>query len=171
MNIPEVQNSLIELRNGLKEVIQLHNKYNKLMNENRKKMNECEDRKKQITAEIKRLEHIIEYEDAFDSVCGIEGYDTLSQSEVEAITTGMDKTNYSTYSTPAKEIPRWIDLERLVKEVIELKKDYPDWILISVRKSFQCDTLPPINHYKFTYRIPQGHEVSFGGLEFVSNNG
>lgn len=168
MDIPEVQNTIITLQDEFKEMIRECKKYNKLMNDNRRKMDECENRKKEISTEIKRLEHIIEHEDAFDFASKMEGYDTLSQSELEAIIIGMDKKNYSTStSNSTNQIPRWIDLERLIREVIEFKKDYPNWVLISIQKSFQYDTFPPKNNYKFTYQIPQGYRVSFGGVEFI----
>ena len=82
------------------------------------------------------------------------------------------KTNYRDMEIVKirnEDIPRYIDLERLVKEVIEFKKIYPGWVLDRIQKSGQYDTLPPQSFYKFTYKSPQGHYMSHGGIELLSS--
>jgi hypothetical protein len=41
-------------------------------------------------------------------------------------------------------------------------------VLESVKKTGQYDTLPPKSFYKFTYKTPLGHPMSFGRLEILS---
>jgi hypothetical protein len=103
----------------------------------------------------------VETENMFEEVKDVEGFVTLSQSELVAISNGMDKTDYRQYG----KYPRWFDLERLVKHVIQFKKHYPGWVLDRVNKSGQYDTLPPQSFYKFTYNTPLGHYMSYGGIE------
>ena len=70
----------------------------------------------------------------------------------------MNKTDYRKHG----DYPRFYDLETLIKHVIEFKKQYPGWVLESVEKTGQYDTLPPQTFYKFTYKTPLGHYMSFG---------
>ena len=117
------------------------------------------------------MKEIIETENVFESVQNIEGFDTLLQEELVVISNGMDKTDYMKMdlvrARSKESIPRWIDLERLVKEVIGFKKLYPGWILQRLVSGGQYDTLPPQTFYKFTYKTPQGHFMTFGGIELI----
>jgi hypothetical protein len=148
-----------------------YTKIKKIYRETVIKMNFCESRKKELSKEIKKLAEIIEAENVFESVENIEGFDTLLQEELVAISNGMDKTDYSKMdlvrARSKESIPRWIDLERLVKEVIGFKKLYPGWILKRVERGGQYDTLPPQTFYEFTYKTPQGHFMTFGGLKLL----
>ena len=127
-------------------------------------MNFCESRKKELSKEIKKLEEIIEAENVFESVENMEGFDTLLQEELVAISNGMDKTDYRKNGN----YPRWYDLERLVNEVIVFKKLYPGWILESLARGGQYDTLPPQTFYRYTYKSPHGHYMSMGGIERIN---
>jgi hypothetical protein len=77
----------------------------------------------------------------------IADFDLLTGDEVLLITNKMDKTDYRKYG----DYPRWIDLEKICKEVIHVKKRYPSWILKDLEKSRQTNTMPPesIYYYKF----------------------
>ena len=122
-----------------------------------------------MSTNIKKLEDIIESEDVFETVRQIEGFDTLNQEELIIIKNGMNKVNYRKMDLVRNraELPRWIDLERLVKQVIEFKKTYPGWILERIAANGQYDSLPPQTFYKFTYKTPHGHYMSFGGIEVL----
>jgi hypothetical protein len=76
----------------------------------------------------------------------------------------MDKTDYRKNGN----YPRWYDLERLVNEVIVFKKLYPGWILESLARGGQYDTLPPQTFYRYTYKSPHGHYMSMGGIERIN---
>ena len=170
MNIEEAKNEIIRVRAELAQNDSEYKDYRKKYDEISKKMRLYESRKKDLSKEIKRLEEIIESEDIYANVLWIEGFETLTQSELLAISTGMDQTDYRekmrlVITRRNEEIPRWYDLERLVKEVIEFKKQYPDWILQKVQKAGQYDTLPPESFYRFTYKTPQGYYMSHGGIE------
>ena len=85
------------------------------------------------------------------------------QEELVAISNGMDKTDYRKHDN----YPRWYDLEKLVKEVIAFKKLYSGWILESLTRGGHYDTLPPQTFYRYTYKTPQGHYMSMGGIERI----
>lgn len=72
---------------------------------------------------------------------------SLSQIELDIIAYGMDKKDYRVYC----DCPRWYDLERIAKEVIEFKKLYPGWILERLDLDGQYDGLPPTTYYKYIY--------------------
>lgn len=169
MEIAESKNEIVRVRGELNQLDSEYNDFRKFYNEYAKKMRLQESRRKVLIKEIKKLEEIIESEDIYANVLWIEGFETLSQQELVAISTGMDKTDYikiDLVRASNKELPRYIDLERLVKEVIEFKRQYPGWILDRIQKTGQYDTLPPQSFYKFTYKTPQGHFMSHGGIEF-----
>ena len=48
------------------------------------------------------------------------------------------------------------------------KKLYPDWILESLTRGGQYDTLPPQTFYRYTYKTPHGHYMSMGGIERIN---
>jgi hypothetical protein len=78
----------------------------------------------------------------------IENFDLLHGDEVLLITNKMDKTDYRKYG----DYPRWIDLEKICKEVIQLKKRYPTWKLMDLEKSRQTTTLPPESFYYYKFK-------------------
>jgi hypothetical protein len=172
MEFAEAKTKIVELRAELAQNEAEYKEINKIYREIRIKANFCESRKKELSKEIKKLEEIIEAENVFESVENIEGFDTLLQVELVAISNGMDKTDYSKMdlvrARSNESIPRWYDLERLVKEVIAFKKLYPGWILESLARGGQYDTLPPQTFYRYTYKSPHGHYMTMGGIERLS---
>ncbi len=165
MEFAEAKTKVVELRAELIQVDAELKELNKIYIEHRKKVTLCENKKKDLSKEIKKLEDIIEAEDIYTNVLWIEGFETLSQHELVAITNGMNKTDYREYGS---RYPRWLDLERIVKEVIEFKKLYSGWILERLASGGQQDSLPPYTFYRYTYKTPQGHFMSFGGIEVLS---
>ena len=161
MNTEEAKTKIDELRAELAQNEAEYKKIHKSYRETAVKMNFCESRKKELSKEIKKLAEIIEAENVFESVENIEGFDTLLQSELVAISNGMDKTDYRKHGN----YPRWYDLERLVKEVIGFKKLYPGWILENLSSGFKYDTLPPQTSYGYTYKTPHGHYMKMCGIE------
>lgn len=172
MEFAEAKNEIIRVKAELAQVETELKELNKIYMEHRRKVNTFENKKKALSKEIKKLEEIIETENIFESVQGVEGFDSLLQEELVAISNGMDKTDYRKMdrarATSKVEIPRWWDLERLVKQVIEFKKLYPGWILERLSSDGQYDTLPPQTFYRYTYKTPQGHYMTFGGIEVLS---
>jgi hypothetical protein len=166
MEIAEAKTKIIELRAELAQNETEHKELKKIYVEHRKKVNLCENKQKELLKEIKKLEEIIETENIFETVENIEGFDTLLQEELVAISNGMDRTNYRKICKESN-YPRWYDLERLVKQVILFKKLYPGWILDSLAKRGQVDILPPETFYKYTFKTPQGHYWSMGGIEIL----
>jgi len=164
MEIAEAKNELIRISAELAEVETELKDLNKIYRENRIKINLCDSRRKDLSQQIKKLERIIDTENVFESVENIEGFDTLLQEELVAISNGMDKTDYRKFGN----YPRWHDLERLVKEVIAFKKLYPGWILESLARGGQYDTLPPETFYRYTYKTPHGHYMKMGGIELIN---
>jgi hypothetical protein len=60
----------------------------------------------------------------------------------------MDKTDYRNYG----DYPRWIDLDKICKEVIQMKKRYPNWVLMDLEKSRQINTVPPQSFYYYKFK-------------------
>jgi hypothetical protein len=171
MNTEEAKNEIIRVREEIVQIDTESQEIHKIYREICKKIRLCESRKNDLLKEIKKLEEIVESENVFETVKYVEGFDTLLQEELVAISNGMDKTDYSKMdlvrARSKESIPRWIDLERIVKSVIEFKKLYPGWILDSVARGGQYDTLPPQIFYKYTYKSPHGHYMTMGGIELI----
>jgi hypothetical protein len=55
----------------------------------------------------------------------------------------------------------------IITEVINFKKLYPGWILDSLKNVGRVDILPPETVYKYTFKTPQGHYWSMGGIESI----
>jgi hypothetical protein len=162
MEFTEAKNKIDKLRAELAQVEKEYDEIYMIYKETEKKKRLCESRKRDIKKEIKKLEDLVEQENVFETVKDVEGFETLSSSELNAISNGMDKTDYTMFG----KYPRWIDLERLVKYVIQFKKLYPGWILDRVIKLDQAETLlKSPTFYKFTYNTPLGHYMSSGGIE------
>jgi hypothetical protein len=165
MEFLEETNEIEKLTNESKEVNIDYMKYMKQYNELGRLIRSCTNRKNEIAKNIKHLEHIIESSTIFASVNTIDGFETLLKDELFAISNGIDKTDYRKYGA---NYPRWFDLERIVKDVIKCKTQYPGWILETISKKGQLYTLPPQSCYKFTYKTPQGDNMSCDGIEMVS---
>ena len=166
MEFLEEINEIKRLKNELNEVCIDYMKYKKQYNEIIRLMSSSTSRKQEIAIKISDLERIIESSTIFDSVNSIDGFETLLKNELLAISNGMDKTDYRKYET---NYPRWFDLERLVKNVIKCKTQYPGWILETISIKRQLHTCPPNTVYKFTYKTPQGDYMSCEGIEVVSS--
>ena len=78
----------------------------------------------------------------------IEGFHLIDVSELYIITKKMDKTDYRKHG----DFPRYKDLEKICKEVIEIKHRYPNWKLENMDN--MCKQLQgvPINRYKYEYK-------------------
>jgi hypothetical protein len=166
MDIAEAKTKLVELTAELAQNETEHKDLKKIYMEHRKKVNLCENKQKELLKEIEKLEKIIETENIFETVENIEGFDTLLQEELVAISNGMDRTNYRKICKESN-YPRFKDLERLVKQVILFKKLYPGWILDSLKNVGRVDILPPETVYKYTFKTPQGHYWSHSGIESI----
>ena len=161
----QAKNKIKELEDEIAQIKIEANKLRKEYKEIQKKIVLSDRQINQKNREIKELDRIIETENVFNSVHDIDGFDILDTNELIAISNGMDRTDYTKYGST---IPRWIDLEKLVKEVIKFKKHYEGFVLDKIVKNGQVDTLPPENIYRFTYKTPYGHYLSCGGVELIN---
>ena len=164
MEFAEAKAKLESLRIDLRKVEIDYEEVYTIYKENERKMRLYDNTLRSLTKEIKKMEQIIESEDVFESVKNIEGFDSLTKNDLFIISKGMDKTNYSDNKI-VQDCPRWIDLERLVKEVIHFKSIYPDWILENIIMTGHYDAMPRRNFYKFTYKTPTGHYMMYGGMD------
>jgi hypothetical protein len=161
MEIAEAKNKIIILKAELAENEVEHKKLVKITEEHHEKMNAWAYRKSALTKEIKKLEEILETENVFETVQKTEGFDSLLQEELIAIFKGMNKTDYR----KTGNYPRWYDLERLVKGLIEFKKLYPGWVLIYLEVIGQNEIHPPVTVYRYKYKTPRGHYMTMDGVE------
>jgi hypothetical protein len=90
----------------------------------------------------------------------IEDFELLSERELTVITTKMDKTDYRYYG----EYPRWLDLERIIKEVIFIKKCYPKWILTNLSRKGKTEIIPPKTFYIYEFTDDFGTLFDVGGI-------
>jgi len=108
-----------------------------------------DDNLKLILKEIHRHEAIDEAKNIIsEDINSIDNFNLLNGDEILLITKKMDKTDYRNYG----DYPRWIDLEKICKEVIHMKKRYPNWILMDLEKSRQTNTLPPKSYYYYKFK-------------------
>jgi len=113
-----------------------------------------------IHKEMEELNNIIN-----EDIKKIDGFDLLSEDEMIIITSKMDKTDYRKYGVQV----RFIDLERICKEVIEIKKSYPKWTLTNLESGTQQDTMPPHIFYKYEYKDEYGRYFDIGGIKVISS--
>jgi len=73
------------------------------------------------------------------------GMGGLTQEEKQAISDGIDKTDYRHLG----DYPRYIDLEKIVEQVRQLKGD---WTLVKVTKTGTYGPMPSAGKYKLTFK-------------------
>ena len=75
----------------------------------------------------------------------------LSNEEINLIVTNMDKKDYRDFGN----YPRWIDLQKIIDFVVEIKDQYHDWNLIQVARLYdQILNIPPSHIYIYTFHMP-----------------
>lgn len=117
-----------------------------------------------ILKETKRRQDIEEAKNTIsEDIKNIEGFTLLTEEEISIIFSKMEKRDYRKYG----RYPRYLDLEKICNEVINMKKRYPKWILTDLRKVFQYDTLPPQSEYQYGYKDEEGYNFDIGGLKSV----
>lgn len=161
MDIAEATKELLRVSTELAEIDTQEKELSKTYIDLQKTLRVYDNKKRDLRKEIFRLNDILESENVFKDIQEIEGFNTLIEQELLAISKGMDKTDYRKYG----DFPRWKDVEEITKEVIEVKKLYPGWILQRVAAGGTYDTMPPQTFYRYTYKTPQGHYMNYGGIE------
>lgn len=117
-----------------------------------------------ILKETKRREDFEEAKNIIgEDIKSIEGFELLSEDELSIITKNMDRTDYRKHG----QYPRFLDLERICKEVIAMKKRYPKWSLTSLARGGQYDTLPPHTFYRYEYKDEYGSHFNLGGIQIL----
>ena len=120
-----------------------------------------------ILKETKRREDIEESKNIInEDIKNIEDFTLLSEDELSIITKNMDRTDYR---KQIGDYPRFLDLERICKEVIAMKKRYPKWSLTMLIRGGQYDTLPPHTFYKYEYKDEEGCYFDIGGIKVIRN--
>jgi hypothetical protein len=147
----------------IKELTSLELQSKHLKRAYEKAKDECKIKQDKAQKRLDQLTSIIESNTLIKYVENIEGSDTLTKEELTAIYLGIDKTNYNKdpfLKSTGKVYPRFIDLERVVKMTIDIKKQYPGWILNTLKWTSSEDSLPPRNYYSSVYITPHGHKVT-----------
>lgn len=144
---------LLNLRKELKEKMQFLTteriKAVKVVRDIEKDVSKADNMMKNILNEIKRHETIYDANYMiYEYIKTIENINLLNGDEILLITNKIDRTDYRKYG----DYPRWIDLEKICKEVITTKKRYPEWILMDLEKSRQTTTLPPETFYYYKFK-------------------
>ena len=76
----------------------------------------------------------------------INGVDLLSEEELSIIAKNMNKTDYRKYGAT-----RWLDLENIIKTVVEMKNRYPKFTLTNLNIGGQIDSVPPQTFYRYEF--------------------
>lgn len=144
---------LLALQKYLKEKMQLLTteriKAVKVVRDIEKDVKKTDDILKNILNEIKRHETFCETKSMISEyIKNIEKFDLIHGDELILIMNKMDKTDYRKYG----DYPRWLDLEKICKEVIIMKQRYPNWQLMDLEKSRQTNTLPPQSSYYYKFK-------------------
>jgi len=114
-----------------------------------KKLSEVEDKLKRISQENIRRENIAESKTMIgEKERNIDGFNLLTEDELSVIAKNMNKTDYRKYGV---NYPRWLDLETIIKTVVEMKKRYPKFTLTNLDIGGQIDMLPPQTFYKYEF--------------------
>lgn len=149
------------------QLVDLSEEKNKLTKQLRivtKNFQNIEKNIKLILTEIKRREDIEEAKNIIgEDIRNIDGFELLSEDELSIITTKMDKTDYRKYG----DYPRYLDLERICKEVIKMKKRYPKWKLLHLASGGQYDSMPPQTFYRYEYQDEYNNIFDIGGIKLV----
>jgi hypothetical protein len=154
--VDDIGKELIKLNAELEEAENTYKEYYNYYKNVNRTLKLYETKKTSISIKIYELKEMVETSNIFGTLINVEGLDTLTNNELGVISKGMDKTDYRMNKNTH---PRFIDLERLVKDVIECKTHYPGWILVRLDRAGQYDTYPPQTFYKFTYKTPEGYNV------------
>ena len=77
----------------------------------------------------------------------------------------MDKTDYRKYG----EYPRWIDLDKIIKYVINIKKQYTTWTLLSLSRGGQLDMLPPDTFYRYVFKDDRDNYFTIGCIVVLTS--
>lgn len=121
----------------------------KVVRDIEKDVKKTDDIMKHILNEIKRHETIYDAKYMiYEYIKSIENINLLNGDEILLITNKMDRTDYRKYG----DYPRWIDLTKICKEVIIIKKRYPEWLLMDLEKSRQTTTIPPETFYYYKFK-------------------
>jgi len=125
------------------------------------------DYKNKILIEIQRREAVEETRNMLsEEIKHIENFELLNETEFAIITSKMDKTDYTKYG----DFPRWIDLRRICKEVIDIKKTYPKWTLTNLEKgNRQYSKVPPHTYYKYEYKNEYNINLYLGNINLRSS--
>lgn len=99
-----------------------------------------------------------------ENIANIENFDLLNEEELMIITSKMDKTDYRKQG----DYPRWLDLESIIKYVIDMKKKYTKWTLTDLSKGGQYDTLPPKTFYTYEFKDENEQYFDIGGIKLLS---
>ena len=113
-----------------------------------KELSDIEDKIKRILQEFKRREYIEDSKTMIgEKEKNINGIDLLSEEELSIIAKNMNKTDYRKHG----KYPRWLDLEKIIKTVVEMKKRYPKFTLTNLDIGGQIDSLPPQTFYRYEF--------------------
>lgn len=158
----ELDSIRTELNEKKKNIVQERIKVNKSLRLYDSQLKDIERDLKIIDREVKRRQDI---EEAKNIICSdiwsIVGFELLSEDELSIITTNMDRTDYRKHGVGI----RFYDLDRICREVINIKQKYPKWTLTSLARGGQYDTLPPHTFYRYEYKDEDGCYFNLGGIK------
>ena len=140
------------------EIDVLKEKENTIRIEQSKRYTEKKSIEKELT-EKKQLLKIYEIKHSMNTIfCqdieNISNFHLLTKDDLFKISKAIDKRDYNLNFN--SNYPRFIDLEDVVKYIIQVKQIYPLWELTYINKFGKIDTYPPKNCYTYHFTTPEG---------------
>jgi hypothetical protein len=131
-------------------------------NNNKKEQLKRYTEKKRVEKELiekRKLLQIYEIKNSittvfYEDIQNIPNFDLLTKDDLFKISNAIDKKDYNVNSDA--KYPRFIDLENVVKYIIQVKQIYPLWELNYINKFGKIDTYPPKNCYTYHFTTPEG---------------
>lgn len=105
--------------------------------------------KDEMESEINKLDIVVDFYESIEKYKNIEDFNILTKKEIVMILTNIFRDE-STVD---------LDICKLIKNMIKIKKTYVNWELINVKISSDIceDRLPKITYYKLSYKTPENH--------------
>jgi hypothetical protein len=104
----------------------------------------CNSKRYQLEVDLLKLQTINE----------ISLNEFITKEEADIIFYGMDKTDYSEYTS--RKIPRFMDLEKIQNKIKNIKEINSGWKLIKLSIGSSQDSIPPCNSYIYVFEDTHG---------------
>jgi hypothetical protein len=166
VNLDELKQEFDTLNNEHKNLYEEGTQLQKQLNELEKLKKIQEIRLKTCEKRMVEIKNIKFTKNIFNEeiVSKFADFHLLCEDELIKIIEGIDKTDYTKYDA---QVPRIMDLEKVINFVVKIKTTYPGWKLKKLDNTGGRDSLPPVNWYEYSFITPEGHCFNYGGIKIT----